>query len=71
MNSTSARGASQARSRAFLRWLAGCVLAFVALPLLAAESAVPRPPGLERDVQFWIPVVVLIGGLIVLRFVAR
>jgi len=24
-----------------------------------------------RDVQFWIPVIVLIGGLLVLRIVAR
>jgi membrane-bound lytic murein transglycosylase D len=39
-----------------LHWLAGCVLALAALPLFAAESAVPRPPGLERDVQFWIRV---------------
>jgi membrane-bound lytic murein transglycosylase D len=56
MNSTSACGALRARSRGLLGWLAGCVLALAALPLLAAESPVPRPPGLERDVQFWIRV---------------
>src|SRR5687767_819793 len=54
MNSTLARDAFRARTK--LRWLAGCLLALVALPLLAAESPVPRPAGLERDVQFWIRV---------------
>ena len=35
---------------------AACVLAFASLPSMAAETPVPRPPGLERDVQFWIRV---------------
>jgi membrane-bound lytic murein transglycosylase D len=64
MNSTSARGAAQAptcvlsgaRSSAWVRWLAACALAFAALPLYAAETPVPTPPGLERDKQFWIRV---------------
>ena len=34
----------------------GWLLALAALPLFAAETAVPRPPGLERDVQFWVRV---------------
>ncbi len=42
--------------RLLARWLAPLVLAFVALPLLAAETPVPRPAGLERDVQFWVRV---------------
>src|ERR1044071_3487267 len=38
------------------RWLAGWLLVRAAAPLFAAETPVPRPPGLERDVQFWIRV---------------
>ena len=42
------------------RALAWCALALCALgvftPALAAEIAMPRPPELERDVQFWIRV---------------
>jgi membrane-bound lytic murein transglycosylase D len=38
------------------RWLAGWLLVLVAVPLFAAETPVPRPAGLERDVQFWIRV---------------
>ena len=56
MNSTSARGASQGHLSALIRWFAACVLAFAPLPLMAAESPVPRPAGLERDVQFWVRV---------------
>ncbi len=56
MNSTSARGASQGHLSVLIRWFAACVLAFAALPLMAAESPVPRPAGLERDVQFWVRV---------------
>ena len=37
-------------------WLAGWLLALSAAPLFAAETPVPRPPGLERDVQFWVRV---------------
>src|ERR1044071_6161953 len=49
------------------RWLAGWLLVLAAAPLLAAESPVPRPPGLERDVQFWVRVyteVTTNGGLL-------
>src|SRR5215510_10713380 len=59
MNSTSVSGAARARQRlrvSVFGWLAGWLLMFAAVPLLAAESPVPRPPGLERDVQFWIRV---------------
>jgi membrane-bound lytic murein transglycosylase D len=59
MNSTSDSGVVRARKGSHtnvLRWLAGWLLVLVAAPLLAAESPVPRPPGLERDVQFWIRV---------------
>src|ERR1700761_5390694 len=41
----------------FSRLLLGCVLALLcASRLLAAEDPMPRPPELERDVQFWIRV---------------
>lgn len=59
MNSTSVTHAARARKRphlSMIRWLAGWLLVLVAAPVLAAESPVPRPPGLERDVQFWIRV---------------
>lgn len=59
MNSTSVSGGAWARQRprmGVFRWLVGWWLMFAALPLLAAESPVPRPAGLERDVQFWIRV---------------
>jgi membrane-bound lytic murein transglycosylase D len=48
MNSTSVSRVS--------RWLASGLLMLLAAPLFAAETPVPRPPGLERDVQFWIRV---------------
>ena len=48
MNSTSVYGV--------WRWLAAWLLVLAAAPLFAAETPVPRPPGLERDVQFWIRV---------------
>src|ERR1044071_6766332 len=38
------------------RWLAGWLLVLAAAPLFAAETPVPRPAGLERDVQFWVRV---------------
>src|SRR2546429_2509037 len=38
-------------------WLLGGVLTWLALaPAFAAETPMPRPPELERDVQFWIRV---------------
>jgi membrane-bound lytic murein transglycosylase D len=67
MNSTSANRASRARPHALTRWLGACVLALAAVPLLAAQGAVPRPPGLERDVQFWVRVYTEVstnGGLV-------
>jgi len=48
MNSTSVSG--------ILKWLAGWLFVLATVPLFAAETPVPRPPGLERDVQFWIRV---------------
>jgi membrane-bound lytic murein transglycosylase D len=36
--------------------VAGWLALLLALPVLAADNPVPRPPGLERDVQFWIRV---------------
>jgi len=54
MNSTGrnpAPGAALAR-----RLLAGVVALLAAARLLAAEEPMPRPPELERDVQFWIRV---------------
>ena len=36
--------------------LAACALLLVCLQTLAAENPMPRPPELERDVQFWIRV---------------
>ncbi|HEY1282972.1 MAG TPA: LysM peptidoglycan-binding domain-containing protein [Steroidobacteraceae bacterium] len=48
MNSTLAHRA--------LQTLALGLLLFTALAARAADSPVPRPPGLERDVQFWIRV---------------
>jgi membrane-bound lytic murein transglycosylase D len=56
MNSTCASRPALPRPGAFVRWLAGCALAMAVLPVLAASNAVPRPPGLERDVQFWVRV---------------
>lgn len=55
MNST--RGAGAMR-RAF-RWVLGAVLASLAITCALAEdtdSVMPRPPQLERDVQFWVRV---------------
>src|SRR6201992_3523284 len=41
----------------FSRLLLGCVLALLcASRLVAAEDPMPRPPELERDVQFWVRV---------------
>ncbi len=48
MNSTSVCGG--------WRWLFGWLFVLAAVPLFAAETPVPRPPGLERDVQFWVRV---------------
>ena len=46
MNSTTADRAS---------WLVTCLLFLLpAVSAVAAENPVPKPPGLERDVQFWV-----------------
>jgi membrane-bound lytic murein transglycosylase D len=41
---------------ALLVGLAACISVFAVTRAVAAESPVPRPPQLERDVQFWIRV---------------
>jgi membrane-bound lytic murein transglycosylase D len=52
MNSTRGKGIARASAA---RRLLGCLLALLAATrLLAAEDPMPRPPELERDVQFWI-----------------
>jgi membrane-bound lytic murein transglycosylase D len=52
MNSTAVLGMrSRAWAALVLSWLT-CV----ALPVLAADNPVPKPPGLERDVNFWVRV---------------
>src|SRR6266481_5988829 len=53
MNST--RAAEPARRP--VRWLLGGLLTWLAVARgFAAETPMPRPPELERDVQFWIRV---------------
>src|SRR5215475_1788103 len=54
MNSTSVCSARRARPRARIALFAGWLAALFVLPALAADNPVPRPAGLERDVQFWI-----------------
>lgn len=60
MNSTCARRPAPLRGGTLVHWLAALALALSAAlavaPAEAASGAVPRPPGLERDVQFWIRV---------------
>jgi membrane-bound lytic murein transglycosylase D len=56
MNSTWDSGAWWVRSRALFTLLTGWLLLNLALPAIAADNPVPKPPGLERDVQFWIRV---------------
>ena len=53
MNSTAVLGV---RSRAFAVLLAGWLATLLTLPVLAADNPVPKPPGLERDVNFWVRV---------------
>ena len=60
MNSTSAL-------RSLLRPLALGALALTALSAVAADNPMPRPAGLERDVQFWVRVYTEVntnGGLL-------
>src|SRR2546423_12819664 len=53
MNSTRAPEPAQGP----VRWLLGAVFTWLALARgFAAEPPMPRPPELERDVQFWIRV---------------
>jgi membrane-bound lytic murein transglycosylase D len=56
MNSTSVSRAGLARSRTLAMGFFASLLLGAALPALAADNPVPRPPGLERDVQFWVRV---------------
>src|SRR5262245_47798122 len=56
MNSTSVCSAEFKRVRTRVALAAGWLVLPLAFPVLAADNAVPRPPGLERDVQFWIRV---------------
>src|SRR5471030_3285321 len=55
MNSTSSL-ARRLRGRGAGLLLGACALLLASLQALAAENAMPRPPELERDVQFWIRV---------------
>ena len=43
-------------SRPWALWAFALISAFAHRPLLAADDPMPRPPELERDVQFWIRV---------------
>ncbi len=53
MNSTRGTGAAR---RAFL-WALGVMLGWLTVASAgAADTVMPRPPQLERDVQFWIRV---------------
>src|SRR6267143_595911 len=53
MNSTRGEGPTRTRGR----WLLSAMLAWLAVArVFAAETAMPRPPELERDVQFWVRV---------------
>src|SRR2546423_13988168 len=53
MNSTRAPEPAQGP----VRWLLGGLLTWLAVARgFAAETPMPRPPELERDVQFWIRV---------------
>src|SRR5260370_4325229 len=60
MNSTEGPAGSRARIRSPLtqyRWSFAVLSAWLAFaPALAQDDPVPRPPQLERDVQFWIRV---------------
>src|ERR1039457_1356189 len=56
MNSTRSRArALRRRGAGFILAACACLLRG-AVPALAAESPMPRPPELERDVQFWVRV---------------
>src|SRR5450755_4754237 len=55
MNSTSSL-ARRLRGRGAGLLLGACALLLGCLSALAAENPMPRPPELERDVQFWIRV---------------
>jgi membrane-bound lytic murein transglycosylase D len=37
-------------------WLAACISVLAVTSVVAADNPVPRPPQLERDVQFWVRV---------------
>ena len=60
MNSTGRRWVSRAFDGTARALILGCLLTFAAVavcpPTWAADDPMPRPPQLERDVQFWIRV---------------
>src|SRR5471032_3627891 len=55
MNPTHLTSRFKARSPDLIR-VACALLWLLCIPALAAENPMPRPPELERDVQFWIRV---------------
>ena len=56
MNSTRGQARGNGGARRCLRWLLGAVLGWLVAASVLAEEAMPRPPELERDVQFWVRV---------------
>ena len=58
MNSTGSPGGSRGSIRWPLtrRWVFAALSWLVFAPALAQDNPMPRPPQLERDVQFWIRV---------------
>src|SRR5580704_18957532 len=56
MNSTPALGASTGRAALALLWSLLTAGALLAGAPARADDPMPRPPALERDVQFWIRV---------------
>src|ERR1700748_1791648 len=51
MNSTWGKAPARAAARLLL---GGALILLAAMRVMAAEEPMPRPPELERDVQFWV-----------------